>query len=222
MKKCIKCGEEKEIDLFVRGRNSCKKCMFEYKKNHRQKNSEKIKEYMSNYYDSNKDEILERLKENYKSNRDSKLDYQKNYATNNKEKIKKYKSEHAKLNKEKITEYKSNYQRERRKSDPLFKLKFSISSMIRKAFKNKNYTKKSKTFEILGCDVTFFKNYIEEKFTSEMTWENHGTFWDIDHIIPLSTAKSEDDVIKLNHYTNLQPLNSYINRVIKKDRVDFQ
>ena len=81
MKKCIKCGEEKEIDLFVKGRNSCKKCMFEYKKNHRQKNSEKIKEYMSNYYDLNKDEILERLKENYKSNRDIKLDYQKNYAT---------------------------------------------------------------------------------------------------------------------------------------------
>ena len=61
-----------------------------------------------------------------------------------------------------------------------------------------------------------------------MTWENHGRFnsefnygWDIDHITPLSSALTEDDVIKLNHYTNLQPLCSYINRYIKRDRLDF-
>ena len=57
-----------------------------------------------------------------------------------------------------------------------------------------------------------------------MNWDNYGLYngkkdygWDIDHIIPLSKAKIEDDVIKLNHYTNLQPLCSYINRIVKKD-----
>jgi hypothetical protein len=60
-----------------------------------------------------------------------------------------------------------------------------------------------------------------------MTWDNKGNpedgilepnkTWDIDHIIPLSSCKTEDDVIKLNHYTNLQPLCSYTNRYIKKD-----
>lgn len=44
---------------------------------------------------------------------------------------------------------------------------------------------------------------------------------DIDHIIPVSTAKKYEDVIKLNHYTNLQPLCSYVNRVIKRDRLDY-
>jgi len=44
---------------------------------------------------------------------------------------------------------------------------------------------------------------------------NYG--WDIDHIIPISTAKTEDDVYKLNYYTNLQPLCSKINRYIKKN-----
>ena len=60
-----------------------------------------------------------------------------------------------------------------------------------------------------------------------MTWENRGLYngtegygWDIDHIIPVSKATTEDDVIKLNHHTNLQPLCSYINRVVKKDKVD--
>ena len=42
--------------------------------------------------------------------------------------------------------------------------------------------------------------------------------WDLDHIIPVSSAKSEDEIIKLNHYTNFQPLDSYINRKIKRNK----
>ena len=59
-----------------------------------------------------------------------------------------------------------------------------------------------------------------------MTWENHGIYngeinygWDIDHIIPISFAKSEEDMLKLNHYTNLQPLCSKNNRDIKKNNL---
>jgi hypothetical protein len=58
-----------------------------------------------------------------------------------------------------------------------------------------------------------------------MNWENRGLFngklkygWDIDHIIPLASAKNEEDLIKLSHYTNLQPLCGYTNRYIKKDK----
>lgn len=61
-----------------------------------------------------------------------------------------------------------------------------------------------------------------------MTWDNHGLYngelnfgWDIDHIIPISSAKTEDEVINLNHYTNLQPLCGKINRDIKKDKLDY-
>ena len=64
-------------------------------------------------------------------------------------------------------------------------------------------------------------------FEPWMNWGNHGNpkdgviepnkTWDIDHIIPLSSAKTEDDIIKLNHYTNLRPLCSYNNRFIKKN-----
>jgi len=57
-----------------------------------------------------------------------------------------------------------------------------------------------------------------------MNWDNRGLYngkenygWDIDHIIPLSSAKTIEDLIKLNHYTNLQPLCSFKNRCIKRD-----
>ena len=62
-----------------------------------------------------------------------------------------------------------------------------------------------------------------------MDWLNYGNpddgilelnkTWDIDHIIPLSTDKTKEDIIRLNHYTNLQPLCSYTNRFIKRDNI---
>jgi len=61
-----------------------------------------------------------------------------------------------------------------------------------------------------------------------MNWDNRGLYngefnygWDIDHIVPLSTATTEEELIKLCHYTNTQPLCSKINRDIKKNRVDY-
>jgi hypothetical protein len=73
----------------------------------------------------------------------------------------------------------------------------------------------------LGCDIQFFKNYIEEMFIDDMSWENYGKVWDIDHKIPLASATTEEEVLRLNHYTNLQPLDSYINRNVKRDKLDF-
>lgn len=61
-----------------------------------------------------------------------------------------------------------------------------------------------------------------------MTWENRGKYngqfyygWDIDHIMPISSANTIDDVHKLSHYTNFQPLCSHINRDIKKDKISY-
>ena len=67
--------------------------------------------------------------------------------------------------------------------------------------KNKTYT------DVIGCSPEFLKEHLEKQFTVEMSWDNHGLYgWHIDHITPLSSAKTEDDVHKLCHYTNLQPL----------------
>lgn len=62
-----------------------------------------------------------------------------------------------------------------------------------------------KNQEILGIDFEGFKLYIENLFIEGMTWENFGK-WHLDHKIPISWGKTEDEIIRLNHYTNLQPL----------------
>jgi hypothetical protein len=46
---------------------------------------------------------------------------------------------------------------------------------------------------------------LEKQFVVGMSWDNRNK-WHIDHIIPLSSAKTEEEIYKLAHYTNLQPL----------------
>jgi hypothetical protein len=57
----------------------------------------------------------------------------------------------------------------------------------------------------IGIDKEGLILYMESMFTDGMSWDNYGE-WHIDHIKPLSTAKTPEDVIELTHYTNLQPL----------------
>ncbi len=111
------------------------------------------------------------------------------------------------------------YERNKRKTDPIYKLKKNIRRSILQAFKKKGLQKESNTREILGCDYDTFINHLVSQFDEHMTLENHGTYWEIDHIIPLCIAETEEDIIRLNHYTNLQPLESYYNRHIKKDKI---
>jgi hypothetical protein len=203
---CKECNLEKGIELFVKNRNLCKECMKDYKKSYHLKNKDNISSLKKEYYKSNKDDILDKRKENYSNNKDKKLEYQKEYAS---------------LNKEKISAYKMEYQRNRRKTDPVYKLKYVVGRMIRNSLKCKGLSKNKKSMDILGCSIEFFKSYIEERFVDDMSWDNYGTSWDIDHRIPLSTAVTEEQVLELNHYTNLQPLDSHINRNVKRDKVDF-
>lgn len=206
MKVCSKCNMEKSENDFYKGNAKCKSCKIDYQKKHSKLNKDRIKEYKRKYRIENMDEIKTTLANYYKENCEKiKEISRKNYSNNRDKKIK----------------YQTDYQRNRRISDPIYKLKFSISRMIRNSLKINNFIKTKRTKEILGCSIVEFKNYIENKFTDKMGWENYGVIWDIDHIVPLSTAITEEDVIKLNHYSNLQPLDSYINRYIKRDKLDF-
>lgn len=92
-----------------------------------------------------------------------------------------------------------------RSNAPMIRLKKNIRSLIRKAIYKRGYTKNSSTNAILGCDYEFFFNHITSLFAEGMGWHNRSA-WHIDHIIPVSTAKNESELIALNHYTNLRPL----------------
>jgi hypothetical protein len=117
----------------------------------------------------------------------------------------KYASEYRKKNKDKTNAYQREYYKNRKSNDRLWIFKRNLRTRTCMAFNNKYWTKKSGNIDMLGTDYKTAFKYIESQFTEGMNWDNHGE-WHIDHIIPLSSAKTKEEMEKLCHYTNLQPL----------------
>jgi hypothetical protein len=138
-------------------------------------------------------------------NKEKVKEYHKTYALKNKDKIAIYKKEHYIENKEKIESYRNNWRSIKSKNDSLFKLTNNIRTRIKQSFRRNGFTKNSKTYEILGCTFEEFKQHLERKFLKGMNWSNTKE-WHLDHIYPVSLAKDEQELIRLNHYTNFQPL----------------
>jgi uncharacterized protein YdaT len=197
----------------------------EYRKKNAVNIAKKKKEKYDNLSESEKKELLK--KQYARLDKDIKKQRDVEYAKNNKVKLNKKKKAWAIANKEKVRESKTKHHLKKLKEDPLFKLKHNTICGILQSFKRNGYTKKSRSYVILGCSFEEFKLHLESKFESWMNWDNYGNkngttkepnkTWDLDHIIPLSSAKTEEDVIRLNHYTNLQPLCSYVNRWVKSN-----
>jgi hypothetical protein len=226
MRICRTCNIEKEEIKFDGNRNHCKKC-------NNQKYYKKAKEGLynidiqkicksCNIEKSSNDFRIHRNKCKKCENKElyeSRKDVQ---SINNKEYLSKYRLE----NKDKINSKYRLYKKKRLKNDILFKCALRISGIINNSLRYTGISKKYKSREILGVSSEEFKTYLESKFEDWMNWENYGKYngelnygWDIDHIIPISSAETEDDIYKLNHYTNLQPLCSYTNRYIKKNNL---
>lgn len=159
----------------------------------------------------------------YPKDRTKKDGYRPNCIICNREFFKKQRMDNPKMmssklkdfylkNPEKRKQYRQNYKKrkheqrkERRKTDVLFLITNNLRSRIAKFIKTLNITKKNTTFDIVGCTPQELKEHLEKQFVVGMSWENKN-MWHIDHIIPLSSAKTEEDLYKLCHYTNLQPL----------------
>jgi transketolase len=201
---CSKCKEEKDVCEFGNRSNSkdgkssnCKKC-------HNLRSAD--------YQKRNYKECLERQGRWRSKNRERVYDRYKKYKEKNPEKIKELRERFYTNNPHKRKEYRENYKprkheqrKERRESDPIFTLINNVRSRLYKYLTKLDITKKNKTFDIVGCNPLQLKEHLEKQFVDGMTWENKGD-WHIDHIIPLSSAKTEDELYKLCHYTNLQPL----------------
>lgn len=97
------------------------------------------------------------------------------------------------------------YKQKRFNSDPIYKLGLYMRNRIGNCLKRNKWRKDNRTVTYIGCDFAYLKQIIESKFTEGMSWDNYGK-WHIDHVIPLSSAKTPDELYNLCHYTNLQPL----------------
>jgi hypothetical protein len=227
LKRCSTCKEAKPLVEFDRrkerkdGRGAkCKLCKGEVGKKYRQKNKEKIADRSKKYRQKNKEKLSAREKELRKENpqrfkdaaKRSRLknghkwkEKKRKYNEENRENLNRQKAEWYQKNKENLREKRNEYQRNRRKNDDLYNIRCRITSRLYKCLSSKDIVKSKKTEEVLCIDFEGFKRYIESLFTNGMTWENKGQ-WHIDHIVPISFAKTEEQVIKLNHYSNLRPL----------------
>lgn len=185
---CEKCREEnKQISI-------------EKKRLYKLVNKGKIESQQKIYRNENKD----KKREYNKDNKERIKEKQKEYRIIYKDKIRERRKEYRIKNKENI----NKYRREKMISDPLYKLSTLIRNLIKQSFRKKSMKFSERTFEILGCSFVEFKLYLENKFNDKMNWSNQGTYWHIDHIIPISWAKCEEDVYLLNKYTNFQPLSA--------------
>jgi hypothetical protein len=93
------------------------------------------------------------------------------------------------------------------KNNPIYKMSMNVRHRLNEFLNLKRLTKKNKTFEMVGCTPGELKIYLEKKFKPGMTWWNHSPKgWHIDHRIPLASAKNYEDIVRLMHYTNLQPM----------------
>jgi hypothetical protein len=123
----------------------------------------------------------------------------------NKEEIKQKVLNHYYENKSKIIESRRGYSSKRCKVDVKYKLTRRLRSRLYDALKAKSWKKTTKFYDYIGCSLDELKQHLESQFTDGMTWENYGK-WHIDHIKPLVSANTEEEMYKLCHYSNLQPL----------------
>jgi len=90
---------------------------------------------------------------------------------------------------------------------PKYKLINTMRSRLNEYLKQRGYKKDRRTFNVIGCTPNELRSHIESQFVEGMSWENYShTTWHIDHIIPISSANNQEEIYKLSHYTNLQPL----------------
>lgn len=182
-KVCSKCGNSKEITQFYKNgdktRPECKLCSYKGNKKYKSENKDLINQLKRKYHQSNKGKETDKV-----------------YST-------KYRKDMPKSVRDKLRNSHKAWCHNQYNTNSKYKLIVSIRNLIGKSFKGS--VKPAKTEEILGCSIDEFRRYIEDKFTLGMDWDNQGQ-WHLDHIEPISWAKNEEEIIRLNHYTNFKPM----------------
>jgi hypothetical protein len=222
---CSTCKEDKEVCEFSPDKSKksgvsgqCRICKSIYDKKRYLMYSDNFKKKSKDYYENNKEKVIITNKIWTENNSEKRKQIAKEWVKNNpskhKESQKKYKLKNKTIIKIKSKVYNSEnrdkqrlYEKQKRETDILFKLRSNVRSRLRMFLKSKNITKNNSTFNLVGCSPEFLKEHLEKQFVKEMSWDNYGIIsWHIDHIKPLSSAQNEEELKKLCHYTNLQPL----------------
>jgi Arc/MetJ family transcription regulator len=200
MKTCTVCKIEKECGEFYTRKGAsdglqpnCKPCHKFTVVKWKTANSEKVKEQKAAYKAANPDKVKEWHQR-----------YKEAITPERKEKEAERRRNNRQRWKGNSTKDVYAYQKKRRQYDPLFRLSRNVRSALRKSFKSKGWTKTSSTAAMLGCSFPELEAHLIATAV-----KNYGMWLDtdrfhIDHVIPLATAKTPEDIKALNHYSNLQ------------------
>ena len=164
---------------------------------------------------------IARLRLRYVQKKSEYFEKQKQYRINNEEKIRERRRLYRFKNAEKIKLAKQKYGAEnrdkiakaladRRAKNPIARMANSMRRSIRR-YLDAGQKGEMSSFEIIGCSKDDLRKHLESKFRDGMTWRNYGKHWHIDHVVPLISANSEDEIKRLCHWTNLQPLTAFEN-----------
>lgn len=207
MKKCGRCQQEKEFAEFNKCKktktgfhNHCRICQKEVKANWYEKNREF--ELIKGKTEEHKEYARNKAKEKYWSNplwRERQLEINRERRKN-----------------PQAREAARKYEKMRISTDINYKMAKVLRSRLKCAVKRQQ-ADKTATFDLLGCTLGEFIDYIQSKFTKGMYWSNHGygkDKWHIDHIIPCASFDLTDpeQQKKCFHYTNMQPLWQFDNQ----------
>ena len=110
----------------------------------------------------------------YNKNRDSEIERRKKYNCQNRGKI-------------------SEYFKKKIKTDINFKSASYMTKRIYKAYKAQNVRRTKKTFDLLGCPHSFFKNWIIHQLKGNMTLEKYGSVWQIDRCLVVASFNVLDE-----------------------------
>lgn len=206
-KTCYKCKQVLEIIHFGKLKSSsdghrydCKNC----RKQYAIENKAQIKQKQHEYYQNNKLELQNKNKSYRLANTDKINEQRKEYRSREEVKlhIKQKNAAYLPIRKQQI--------KEKRKSNMNFKLSEIMRSKIHKMIKGHPTSYK----QLIGCDEVHLIKWLEFRFDDNMNWNNFGTYWQIDHVLPINKfnfANLNEQKICF-HWTNLQPLNALENR----------
>ena len=220
---CSYCHKEKSIEEFRfsqgKYRGECKKCEALKHKEYCKTHKDVIKKINYRKYIKNKDKYHQKAMEK----REERKIYNKKYYREHKEYYKKYAKKYGLEHRTQLNDYNNNWKNKnldkvkeyyknntlKIKQDPILKLKNQLRNMIKDSFKRKKYKKSKKVQEICGCSIDDLINYLimtyEQNYNVKWDWK-YAKYVHIDHKKPLKYATTEEDVIKLCHYSNLQLL----------------
>jgi len=187
-KQCVKCENKKCIDKFRKYTNNsysntCKKCLNEMDKL-RKVNLRKTKSenYLAKCEKCDKEKALKEFT-----------------------KLKKFYKQKICLEcyPEFLKEQKTEWCKNERNTNMNYRIKKSLAARLRNVL-----TKKDTTMNYIGCNIQYFREWIEYNFTAEMNWNNYGLFWSIDHIIPVCkfNLSDEDEKFKCWNWSNMMPV----------------